>query len=162
MKKILLLLICAIETMAQTPNKFSEIPPAPNAANLGKYGEIPVNQSTGALNLNIPLVSITEGDINWPISLSYNYTGFKPMEHAGWVGRGWALNAGGVITRTVRGQADETPNFGFLYTAAEFAYVVANPSTVNSSPIFQNQGFGTYDTEPDIFYFNAGNLSGKF
>ncbi|WP_188767938.1 RHS repeat protein [Emticicia aquatilis] len=165
MKKILLLIMCAINVIAQTPNKFSEIPPAPNAANLGKYGEIPVNQSTGALNLNIPLLSISEGDINWPISLSYNYSGFKPMEHAGWVGRGWALNGGGVITRTVRGLADETQNFGFLAIGAEFAnLLLVNPieSTVSSSPIFQNKDLGTYDTEPDIFYFNAGSLSGKF
>ena len=155
----------ALKGNAQNQNKFSEIPPSPNAANLGKFGEIPVNQSTGTLNLSVPLVTIQERDINWPIALNYNFTGYKPLEHPGWVGRGWSLSGGGIITRTIRGLADETPSFGYLTIGQEYADILMNnPSGVSSSPIFQSLalGDGVYDTEPDIFYFNFGNISGKF
>lgn len=49
----------------------SVIPPSPNAASLGKYGDIPVSYYTGLANTSILIYSISSRDISLPISLSY-------------------------------------------------------------------------------------------
>src|SRR5258708_3370696 len=80
---------------------------SPTAASLGKFGDIPVSYHTGVPAIDVPIYTIQAGPLKLPIGLSYHASGLKVMEPAGWVGAGWALNAGGVITRTVQGQPDE-------------------------------------------------------
>ncbi|SDT67415.1 hypothetical protein SAMN05216490_4790 [Mucilaginibacter mallensis] len=80
---------------------------SPNAANLGLYGEYPVSFFTGVPQIEIPLYTLKEREISVPISLSYHASGFRPDQHPGWVGLGWSLNAGGVITRVVNDIPDE-------------------------------------------------------
>ncbi len=48
---------------------------SPNAAALGKYGDIPVSYHTGVPEISIPLYTITEGSLSVPISLSYHSSG---------------------------------------------------------------------------------------
>ena len=81
---------------------------SPTAASLGKYADIPVNCHTGIPQIEIPLYTVREGTLSLPVSLKYHAAGLKVMEPAGWVGAGWSLNAGGVITRKVRGAPDES------------------------------------------------------
>src|SRR5580700_1992183 len=76
---------------------------SPTAAALGKYGDIPVSYNTGIPNVSIPIYTVKAGSLSLPISLSYHASGLKVQEQASWVGAGWSLNAGGVITRTVVG-----------------------------------------------------------
>jgi hypothetical protein len=66
-------------------------------------------------NISIPLYELNEGRISVPISLSYHAGGIRVAEEASWVGLGWSLNAGGVITRTVRDKDD----FGFKFQCVE-------------------------------------------
>src|SRR5258706_15772099 len=73
-------------------------PPSPNATSLGKYGEVPVSYYTGIPNISVPLYSIKSRDLELPISLNYHAGGIRVEELASWVGLGWTLNAGGVIT----------------------------------------------------------------
>src|ERR1700754_1425483 len=80
---------------------------SPNAASLGKYGDIPVSYHTGIPDINIPIYTAQSGKIKLPISISYHAGGLKVQEQASWVGAGWSLNAGGVITRTVVGAPDD-------------------------------------------------------
>jgi hypothetical protein len=54
------------------PFKLNVIPPSPNAAALGKYGEIPVSYYTGVPNISIPIYEIKTRDLSLPISLSSN------------------------------------------------------------------------------------------
>jgi hypothetical protein len=58
-------------------------------------------------NISVPLYTVTEGDIQLPISLSYHAGGIRVDETSGPIGLGWSLNAGGMISRTVYGGPDE-------------------------------------------------------
>lgn len=81
--------------------------PSTEAQSLGTFAEIPVDLHTGRTNINIPLLTISYRDIELPISISYHGGGIKVDEEAGVVGLGWTLNAGGVVSRIVRGMPDE-------------------------------------------------------
>ncbi len=97
----------SIETLCQL-NPYKEVSIAsPTAAALGKYGDIPVSYHTGIPQISVPIYQISQGSLSMPISLSYHASGLRVSETASWVGAGWSLNAGGVITRTVRGAPDE-------------------------------------------------------
>lgn len=80
---------------------------SPNAAALGKYVDNKVSYQTGTPQIEIPIYTLKEGPLSIPVGLSYHASGLKVMESASLVGAGWSINAGGVITRTVRGNVDE-------------------------------------------------------
>src|SRR5579872_7037063 len=80
---------------------------SPTAASLAKYGDIPVGYHTGIPEIDIPIYTIKNGPVEMPINLRYHASGLKVQEQASWVGAGWCLDAGGVITRTVVGAADD-------------------------------------------------------
>src|SRR5204862_2294659 len=72
---------------------------------------INVNMYTGTADIDLPLVSLPSRELSIPISLSYaNSTGIKVQDVASYIGLGWRLNAGGSISRIVRGLPDETAN----------------------------------------------------
>jgi len=127
--------------------------PAPNAASLGKYGDIPVSYFTGVPSINVPIFTLQEGSLNVPISLSYHASGIKVAETASWVGIGWSLNAGGMITRTILGIADEK-NDGYYNDGINL--------TDTTLSTIQEIANGTLDSEPDLFNFNVNGYSGKF
>lgn len=105
---LLILLFPFLSLQAQqVPTVDRYFPPPPNAAAMAKYGEIPVNNFTGVANISIPLHILQEGDLSVPISLNYHTGGIKVTEVASWAGLGWALSAGGSITRQVNGSIDE-------------------------------------------------------
>jgi YD repeat-containing protein len=136
---------------------------APNAASLGKYVDFPVSLHTGIPDIAVPLYTVTEGPLSLPISLSYNASGIKVGETAGWTGLGWSLNAGGVITRSVRGLPDEiispTEHVGYYDDNGYFSYLT-RPGTGDLD--LDNFGNFRKDGEPDIFFFNFSGISGKF
>lgn len=85
----------------------SVIPPSPSVSALFKANEIPISLSTGLPLIDLPIYTITEGNIEVPISITYNGGGIKVLEYSSIVGLGWQLNAGGCVTRTVFGYPDE-------------------------------------------------------
>src|SRR5688572_13573864 len=87
------------------------IPPSPEAAALGQYGNVPISLFTGTPTINIPLYELKGNAMSLPLSMSYNASGYKPEDEATWAGAGWTLNAGGVITRAVRGNPDNATNY---------------------------------------------------
>ncbi len=141
-------------------------PASPEAATLGKYGDIPINLSTGRINYAIPIYSIQESGYTLPINLSYNYSGLMIDDIPGCTGLGWSLNAGGLITRQVRGRPDEDTN----------GYVGTNPIGINYVIPYMNQELseqdellfldeaskGVYDTQPDKFVINIGGVQANF
>ena len=139
---------------AQIDNKGFQkpvFPSSPNAAALGKYGDIPVSTYTGLPSISVPLGELKGKFLSLPISLSYHASGVKVDEVASSVGLSWALNSGGVITRTIHGTPDEGPNgyatYDFDINNYQQLYDIAN---------------GTRDTETDLFFFNISGYSGKF
>ncbi len=82
-------------------------PQAPNSASLGRYGEYPVNENVGVPGISIPVYQVNVGNISFPIDISYHASGIKVADVASWVGLGFSLNAGGMITRRVVGLPDD-------------------------------------------------------
>ncbi|MEM1322275.1 MAG: DUF6443 domain-containing protein, partial [Bacteroidota bacterium] len=137
--------------------------PTPNSAALGKYSDIPVSHFTGVPNISIPIFTVQDGPLSVPISLSYHASGVKVGEPASWVGLGWSLNAGGIISRTVQGTADE----GFGTAAGWLNQPLTAPPPCNVpntayTDYMNDLALGNVDGEPDIFSFNVGGYSGKF
>lgn len=176
--------LISINIHAQTEPLFPEMMgaktidfPTPNAASLGKYGQIPVSYYNGLVNISIPIYTIKLQDIEVPIVLQYHSGGNKTDEHPGWVGLGWNLQAGGSITRIVKGKKDETlerdlvlhyktiyegKQFGFFY---KHNFLNAATNQIDKDyliNILDNLVIKHYDTEPDEFIFNFSGISGSF
>lgn len=185
----MLLLVCLkpVKLRAQTAaeaNEYNKVSIAsPTAGSLAKFVDIPVSLHTGIPDIGIPLYTLQQGQLSLPISMSYHASGLKTAEPAGWVGAGWALNAGGVITRSVRGTPDEkgtVNNFqhtGFFsdhgYTShmLETGHPLNDPNDPYPADTRPDSGYkvnylrfvsGEFDSEPDLFFFNFGGYSGKF
>lgn len=138
----------------------SILPPSPSVSELGKYGEYPVSHNTGVPNISIPLYEITGRSLKLPISISYHASGIKVDAIASPVGLGWSLNAGGVITRQIRGLNDEDPN-GFQYNSDIRISNELNMYNEDDYNYVQNIHIGGKDTEPDLFFYNFAGHSGK-
>ena len=176
-KKILLLFILLLSDkgylFAQWQNISATIP-SPNAASLGLYTELPVSYFTGVPNISVPLYEVKGNKISLPITLNYNASGLRPEAHPGWVGNGWSLSAGGVITRKANGQIDEynrvgtTGEVGYYYTASQYLNnsTWSTTATENSPllypPLYPQLATVDADEQPDEFDFNFLGYSGKF
>lgn len=159
------------------------IPPSPNVAAFNKYVDLPVSYYTGTPQISIPLYEIKTNQLSLPISLSYHASGIKVEENASWVGAGWTLNAGGAISRTVKGLPDEYLAYGTASTASKkgyfytpYLFTSAGPNSVEmldcSVSVVTSEGHpinrpdslaqGFLDMEPDLFHYNFPGGSGKF
>lgn len=179
--------LCVLGLHAQTQLP-KVVPLAPNAAALAKYGDIPVSHYNGTANFSIPLWTINSKDITVPISLDYHSGGIRLKEYAGWVGLGWTLEAGGVITRQLKDK-DDLNNSNWLdfmtqgQSSVNTGQVQARTSTFKFQPGSPNtptpylirttkneqfdltstlQSIEGYDTEYDIFSYNFMGHTGKF
>ncbi len=153
--------------------------PAPNVGSLGKYVDYPVSYYTGTPNISIPIYNLQDGAAKLSISLSYHASGIRVSELASWVGLGWALNAGGMIARSVRGGPDEgviaagaSPTGYYqdsgLTKMPKLNYPVngvigyANSDGAIFENLKQQLSAGKADCEPDLFTFNFNGYTGKF
>ncbi len=139
----------------------SEIPypvniQSPNAASLGKYGDIPVSFYTGALDLSIPIYTHESKYVKLPVTLKYDASGIRVNSHPSWVGQNWSLDAGGVIVRTIRGYEDEAIS---PWSRVMLGYFKVK-NRLNSNNIYASDLYE--DLEPDIFTFNFMGKTGKF
>ena len=156
------------------------VPPSPTVAALERYVDIPVSLYTGQPNISIPIWSVTEGNLAIPVTLSYHASGVKVEDIASWVGLGWSLNAGGVISRSVKGLPDDSNGYrvGFYYEGRNLKQYWDSeqqniPPSAGVEYIFDKYGLPEpsrldllksmeLDGEPDEFYFNIAGFSGKF
>ncbi len=143
------------------------IPPSPEASKLANFVEVPVSYYTGTPNINIPITNVKSGALQLPISLTYNASGNRVEDIASWVGLGWTLNAGGVVTRVVRGlpddhKANSSLNFFQVSESNTNMYNFLQSATLATEAFYADAARGCNDTEPDQFYFNFNGYSGKF
>ena len=112
MKKIKILAVLFIfslsmygQTDGQISKNMMEIPKiaphTPEASQLLKMSEVPVNGYTGTSDISIPLYSMKAGDIELPVTLTYQASGIRVNQESGWVGLGWTLSLGGVVRQQV-------------------------------------------------------------
>ena len=113
---------------------------------------IPVNTFTGTANVNIPLMSFSQGSLAVPLSLNYNQSQVVCNQAASWTGLGWDLTGIPVISRIVRDYPDE----GLLINSTGYKgfYFYGHQPTYNSSL--------TKDKEADYFFLNINGGSQKF
>jgi YD repeat-containing protein len=142
-------------------------PPSPEASSLGKYADWPVSLYTGVPDISIPIYTLKGRSLSVPIGLSYHSSGIKVGEYASSVGLGWSLQAGGVITRSVRGLPDDAGGTsGYLGMRAAYN----NPGNLSSGTLIPSYDSlfqvgivqGNVDSDPDLFMFNALGRSYKF
>lgn len=105
-------LLSTLPVLAQSSfaPKITSIPSSPEAALLGRFGDIPIGYYTGTANISIPLYSIKENGVEIPISLNYHGSGIKVSDEATWVGLGWSLEPEGSIIQEIRGKEDSFDN----------------------------------------------------
>lgn len=149
---------------------------SPNAAELGKYGKVPVNYFNGLPNITIPLTEVYAKGYTLPVYLTYYASGNKPDQHPGWVGMGWTLHAGGSITRIIKGQKDELSKEenahntgaslsydpGYLYRAYRTQNNInwTNLDTLSYNCFWNYYTY--YDYEPDEFIVSLEGLQASF
>ena len=167
MKKIYI----SILTLFSTFTLFSQssdlipkiIPPSPEAANFAKFTEIPINLSTGGFSHNVAIQEIKRGKIATSVSLAYHGSGVKVEEMASWCGLGWALNAGGIIARSVRGRPDDARVSGFLtYSVGKSVPYIQSLTGQARLNEYEDIVNGCVDAEPDLFYVNANGMNFHF
>ncbi|MCD6598574.1 MAG: hypothetical protein J7L04_12845, partial [Bacteroidales bacterium] len=149
------------------------IPPSPEASALMKAVNVPVSHYTGIPSVSIPIWIMKGRKLSMPVSISYHASGVKVDEIAGWMGLGWSLNAGGAISRTVRGKADDE-ELGFLTLHGNQIpgieddpdelgrWVIPGEDEDAQMEYLKRIANNIRDGEPDIFQFNFNGRSGKF
>lgn len=135
------------------------VPPAPEAASLGKFGNTPVSLFTGTPKVSVPFYELKGNSLSVPVQLSYNAAGFNPQEIATWTGLGWSLSAGGVITRSVIGNPDVKSNYFITPSPLE---VPITSDMILYNDYLNDLKRGYREAQPDIYFFNFGGYSGKF
>lgn len=135
------------------------VPPAPTTAALERYALMPVSEAAGTPGVTVPLYQVRSGTLSVPVTLSYHASGVRVSDAASWAGLGWSLQAGGAITRIVRGAPDEGPE-GFEEHADALPPLSIRIATHDNllSRVAKNQ----LDYQPDLYTFTALGQSGSF
>ncbi|MCK4662994.1 MAG: hypothetical protein KAT68_09030 [Bacteroidales bacterium] len=135
------------------------IPASPSAATFERYGEFPISSAYGTTNIDIPLYTIVSGDVSLPVSISYHSGGNKVATPGDWLGLGWNINAGGIISRKLNGHADES---GRGYLGAYKSWFLDGDITNDDYYYLDGVAGGGSDTKPDIFSYSLPGYSGIF
>jgi hypothetical protein len=136
-----------------------------------------VDPLTGRAIIDIPLASINALGLNIGVSLHHSGGALLLNEGPGNAGMGWQLTTGGYsIVREVRGLPDDYSLAGDSRKGWLFNSNASNVQTFTSSAddnlsvcpdegddwsFINGRGY-INDPEPDIFYFSAPGISGKF
>jgi hypothetical protein len=150
------------QTVVPTLMQFKS-PKSPNVDRLQSYLEVPTSLNTGQINLSIPLYEINVGSLKVPVSLGYANTGLRIEDIPSWVGLGWNLRAGGLITRTVKGLPDDAGTEGIMSQYSRIASCINNTiSPTQRYQFYREIVNGEVDTQFDLYTFDILGRSGKF
>jgi YD repeat-containing protein len=161
----------SLAQMSQATNSMTA--PSVNNNFLGKTSltneKVDVDLYTGEATVNIPICKLSGKQLSVPVSLSYiSGKGVRLQDYASQVGLGWQLQAGGSVSRVVRGFADENSNgyigggWGNIINAA--GGNAANLTTAQQTALGTNQQGTppTGDPEPDLFCITTPTFSFQF
>jgi len=136
-------------------------------------GEIPVDMYTGTPEIFIDLYTLTDHDLSENFRMIYNPNDVKPGASSAY-GLGWSLSVGGSISREVRGLPDDFSDgtrLGWLYNV-NYNNITNFSNTADLSKTTYGDELTDYnyinnlhyniDTEPDLFRFSVGGVSGQF
>ncbi len=125
---------------------------------------MPVNEPAGTPTISVPLYEVHCGQLTLPITVSYHAAGIRVADAASWVGLGWSLNAGGVITHIVNGLPDEVTE-GFREHPGQIPF---GDTLQVPAHYLRNLGFlervsnHQLDYLPDLYTFSLGSQAGTF
>jgi len=159
-----------LSASAQTaPMNLDVFPATPNAAALAKFGNTPVSLATGVPSINVPIYSYSRNGLNLNVSLDYHAGGIRVEEVASDVGIGWALNAGGNISRTVRGWPDDLKDRGYFFfeNLRSFSHYLVEAFHNDDWALTSKDSLWLFyknlkDSQSDIFNYSFNGKSGKF
>lgn len=173
-------------TVSALPTYFdvkSMMPTSPDAAILGRFGEVPIGHYTGTANISVPIYTIEDKEANFslPIVLSYHSSGVKVEDQGGVAGLGWSLSAEGSIIQIVNGKEDtlddivaEDPTGYATLKDGMILGAYSKRSSVGTTvwPCGSGPGDGDDpvsmglamqgDGQPDLYAYNFAGYSGKF
>lgn len=142
--------------------------------------DVPVDPLTGRAQVSIPIWNVVHGDLSAPISIVHSGGGVKVEEKEGTVGVSWNLDAGGYVSRSVRGLPDDFNGIvngatdlrkGWLNDNSPSHIAAYNFTSDNSTGICSDEatdfnflsGYAyNKDAEPDLFQIDAPGLSTNF
>ncbi len=135
-----------------------------------------VDYLTGSQNLTIPLYTLQDGELQYPLSLTYIGNGVHLRDVGGWMWQNWGCSADAGISRDMRGIADDYLGAGSdtrkgwlrgdMGTRIKNSTLTtdgnaATCSDAGSMWTFLNS-FQYQDTEPDVFTVSVPGLSFQF
>lgn len=137
-------------------------PKSPQVAMMERFGNYPVDYSTGVPNISIPLYTIKVGDFELPISIDYHNSGIRVQDISTPVGLGWALNAGGCISHAVMGMDDSDP--GETITGIDDIWDrIEKHDSYRESHVWDAIAANKYyDTQSDRYCYNFAGHHGIF
>ncbi len=171
-------------------SKIVSAPASPEAAAFAKYGNTPVSLYSGKPNVSVPLGGVQGRSLGVSLALTYDASGVKVDQLATWVGLGWNLNVGGVVTRMANGLPDDYsvayPEYDPFYSDKNATWLTVNETPVNTTnhfydyflnnnldgggnPLGEVEAYRDYilareqgkvDFEPDLYSFSVMGLSG--
>jgi hypothetical protein len=157
------ILLCFFSLLVFEGNTFGQSAPnlnnaatlSPGAEKASKVSSVPVKIFTGVPQVGVPLYSYSSQNngLSVGVSLDYFAGGTQVAEAPTTVGLGWFLNAGGSISRTVRGAPDDLPSVGYMNTSS-----IPTDYRSNGDKYY----YDSLDTQQDIFQYNFNGRSGKF
>ncbi|MBC7948999.1 MAG: hypothetical protein H7Y42_14030 [Chitinophagaceae bacterium] len=153
---LLFFMLGSFITFSQIVDFDKIVPPTPEVAHLQKEVRVPVDYSTGVPSISISLFELNTGKISVPISISYHGSGIRVGQLSSSVGLGWGLNAGGAITRSIRGKADEG---GWLLNNYTNHFVNV---TENGSKSANDYMLTDYDFTQDDYSYSFLGFGGSF
>jgi YD repeat-containing protein len=134
------------------------VPAAPATASLLQQADLNYENPLGKVYTGFNLTTLKCKDISLPISVTYDYDGFKPQADAGSIGLGWGLSTGnGVIIKQIGGPKDD------FVTDALNQGLPQYPSTIGDAQTwFKNQPESyklfacrnNKDLQPEIYHIS--------
>ncbi|MDR6338953.1 hypothetical protein HNQ91_002004 [Filimonas zeae] len=152
----LMILFLQLSANSQESHLSNIISPSPTSYQFARHGNLPISYASGAMSYTLPLYTIKLGQLQMPLSLNYYSNGIKMDDNYNGIGMNWSLQAGGAISRVIRGLPDEQ---GTFWNREKILGTTGN--NINIPYAASPKKYGV-DTQKDWFMFNFNGYSGTF